>query len=124
MKPIPSAIIIITIVALYSLIALVSCEGAEYTDNQIANAIYKAEGSEKAKKPYGILSVACEGEQDCRQICLNTIRNQRKRHAKHTCNLTYLECLAKRYAPVGVENDPRGLNKNWLKNVKYFLNRR
>jgi hypothetical protein len=22
---------------------------------------------------------------------------------------------------VGAANDPRGLNKNWIKNVKYFL---
>ena len=35
MKPIPSAIIIITIVALYSLIALVSCEGAEIDISKI-----------------------------------------------------------------------------------------
>lgn len=94
-----------------------------YTDAEIADAIYKAEGGAKAKKAFGILSVKCEGYNECRQVCLNTIRNNRKRYKEYGYKKykTYLEFLASRYAPVGAENDPRGLNRNWLKNVKYFL---
>ena len=29
--------------------------------------------------------------------------------------------FAKRWAPVGAKNDPKGLNKNWAKNVKKFM---
>ena len=51
---------------------------AEYNDHAIADAIYYAEGAEKASKPFGILSVKCEGYNECRRICLNTIRNNVK----------------------------------------------
>jgi hypothetical protein len=94
-----------------------------YPDQEIVNAIYKAEGGKKAKKPFGILSVECSGYDECRQICYNTVRNNRKRYADygHKQYDTYLEFLSSRYAPVGASNDPSNLNKNWLKNVRYFL---
>ena len=96
----------------------------EWTDNQIVNAIYKAEGGDKAQYPFGIRSVKCEGYNECRQICLNTVRNNHKRYANYGYKQfgTYLEFLASRYAPIGANNDPKGLNKNWLKNVRWFLN--
>jgi len=96
--------------------------GDSFTNEEIANAIFKAEGGYKATYLYGIRSVPYEDEAEARRICLNTIRNQRKRHANHECDLTYLECLAKRYCPIGADNDPKGLNKHWLGNVKHFLN--
>lgn len=35
-----------------------------------------------------------------------------------------LESFANRWAPtVGATNDPTGLNKNWLKNIKSFMNK-
>lgn len=97
------------------------CE-TNYTDDQIANAIYKAEGGKKAQYLYGIRSVKYRNEVEARKICLNTIRNNRKRftnygYKKHA---TYLEFLASRYCPIGCNND-WGCNKNWLKNVKWFL---
>lgn len=36
----------------------------------------------------------------------------------------YIEFLGSRYCPVGADNDPQGLNKNWVKNVKYFLTKK
>ncbi len=92
-----------------------------YSDNDLADAIYKAEGGAKAKVPYGILSVKVENVNDARRICLNTIRNNRIRFANQTKFTDYIEFLASRYCPVGASNDPQGLNKNWVKNVKYFL---
>lgn len=96
---------------------------ANYTDEEIADAIYLAEGGVKAKVPFGILSVKCDGYNDCRKVCLNTIRNNRKRYKKYGYKKykTFLEFLASRYAPVGASNDPHNLNRYWLKNVKYFL---
>ena len=94
-----------------------------YSNNEYVEAIYKAEGGKKAKKPYGILSVPCNTKKECRQICYNTVRNNKKRYKEygHKQYDTYLEFLASRYAPVGASNDPTNLNKNWIKNVKYFL---
>ena len=111
----------ITIIALLILFPIF-CYAQEYTNEQIADAIYLAEGGKKAKKPYGILSVPCENEAECRVICLNTIRNNRKRFKKQDKYTNYLEFLASRYAPINAENDPQGLNHNWLKNVEWFLN--
>ena len=91
-----------------------------WEDAEIANAIYFAEGGPKAKVPYGILSVKVSGVDEARRVCLNTIRNQRKRHASHKCSLDFLACLANRYCPVGAEND-NGTNRFWVKNVRCLL---
>ena len=83
---------------------------------RLATAIYFSEGAEKARKPFGILSVPCEGYEDCRRICLNTVRNNYKRWEASQKEKSYLEFLAERYAPVKAHP----LNTNWLRNVRYF----
>ena len=84
-----------------------------------------AEGAEKAKKPFGVLSVPCNGYADCRRICYNTVKNNWIRwiNKSHNAELypDYLSFLASRYAPIGAGNDPQNLNRHWLKNVQYFL---
>ena len=96
-----------------------------YTDEEIVDAIYMAEGGSDATYLYGIRSVPYDTPEEARRICFNTVRNNRRRYAEygHKTFDTYLEFLASRYAPVGASNDPRNLNANWLKNVKYFLKR-
>jgi hypothetical protein len=89
-----------------------------YTDTQIADAIYKAEGGAKTRHPYGIL--AHYKTTTPRQACLNTIAHARKDWDGEG---DFIEFLQKRYCPIGAKNDPTGLNKNWLKNVRYFLAR-
>ena len=93
--------------------------------NKLADAIFFAEGGTFAAKPFGILSVSCEGYGECRKVCLNTIRNNWKRFNDygHKTHPDYLSFLASRYAPIGVSNDPKNLNQNWLKNVRYFYDR-
>ena len=119
----------IVVILLISLLVSTICFGSNFDSfipdsprkvNLLANAIYKAENSKKF--PYGIKSVPCNGELKCREICKNTIINNIKRWKK-SGKSTYLEFLANRYAPVGVSNDPSGLNEHWLKNVKFFLNK-
>jgi hypothetical protein len=89
-----------------------------YSDEEIVNAIRKAEGT----WTYGIKSIKCETEKECRQICLNTVRNNRKRFARlSVSSQEFIHFLGSRYCPIGADNDPRGLNKNWEKNVRYFL---
>lgn len=87
---------------------------------RLVMAIYKAEGGEKTKYPFGIKSVSCEGYEECKKICHNTVRNNIKRW-KDSINKgddrDYLTFLWHRYAPPKSHK----LNKNWKKNVEYFL---
>lgn len=53
----------------------------------------------------------------CAAICWK--RYQEFKTGQH--GQSYLEYLARRYAPIGVANDPGNLNRNWLKNVKHFM---
>lgn len=62
-----------------------------------------------------------ERKEYAKKICLNTVRNQKRRWESGGRVGAYLESLAKRYAPVGAENDPDGLNRHWLHNVRFFL---
>ena len=108
-----------TLIILLLLLLPILCFAEDWTDTEIVNAVYLAEGGTKAKIPYGILSVKVKDEAEARQVCLNTVRNNRKRFADygHKRYPDYLSFLASRYAPI----QAHPLNKNWLKNVKYFL---
>jgi hypothetical protein len=103
-------IIIITLfIALYSVVA------QAWTNDQIANAIYLAEGGAKTAHPYGILTKYKVTTP--RQACINTIA-----HAKRDWNGKgdFISFLGNRYCPVGCDND-NGTNQYWIKNVHYFL---
>lgn len=111
---------ILTII--FSLICVTACAQG-YTDTEIVEAIYRAEGGADATYLYGIRSVSYDTPAEARRICFNTVRNNRKRYADygHKTHDTYLNFLASRYAPIGAGNDPKNLNRHWLKNVKFFL---
>ncbi len=110
-------IIAITIMLILVLVALARADEV-YTNNQIANAIYYAEGGAKTRHPYGIL--AHYKHTTPRQACLNTIA-----HARRDWNGKgdFIEFLGSRYCPIGADND-NGTNQFWIKNVKYFLGRK
>ena len=80
---------------------------------RLANAIYKAENSKT--HPYGIIPKYKHTTP--RQACINTIK-----HALKDWNHQgdFILFLSKRYCPIGAKNDPKGLNKNWVKNVRYY----
>jgi len=101
-------------------VAAVICHADTYDADVIVDSIYQAEGGDKAKKPFGILSVPCNGYEDCRQICYNTVVNQFTRWQAAGSEGDFLESLARRYAPVNSDTD-NGTNKFWLKNVRYFI---
>lgn len=112
----------IILIALTLCLACVNCYAESMPDyDRLANAIYKAEGGAKTSHPYGIL--AHYKHTTPRQACINTCKNQFKRHAKHNCGKDYWTCLRDRYCPIGASNDPMGLNVNWLKNVLSNYNR-
>lgn len=124
--------IAVGILALISILVVVlasdNAHGAEivqvrYTADDLLAAIYRAEGGKNTRYPYGIRSVRCDSVAECRQICLNTIVNnvRRFRDYGHKTHKDYLSFLASRYAPINADNDPNGLNNNWLKNVRFFL---
>ncbi|KKM13437.1 hypothetical protein LCGC14_1716180 [marine sediment metagenome] len=96
---------------------------SEYShdDYRLARAIYFAEGGLRADYLFGIRSVNYDTPREAWEICLRTIANQRIRHAEHTHPISYLDCLAKRYAPIRVPNDPHNLNRHWKKNVLFYL---
>jgi hypothetical protein len=108
-------------IVIFSLIFAAPARAEVWDAEAIADAIYLAEGGEMAKRPFGVLSVKCDGYRECRQVCLNTVQNNFTRWQVAGAQGDYLEFLARRYAPIGAENDPQGLNRHWLKNVRYFL---
>ena len=113
-------IIYITTFVLAILLTLISIASAEVDLDRWADAIRKAEGNPN----YGIVSIKCNPNTDeCRRFCKNTIFNTLVKYRDSRCNKdeSDLDCLARRYAPIGVKNDPDNLNKNWKKNVAYFL---
>jgi hypothetical protein len=105
-------IAVIIMIAMFSMIALCFA----YSNEQIANAIFKAENSKS--HPYGIL--AHYKHTTPRQACLNTIAHARK---DWNGKGEFLLFLRDRYCPLKASNDPTGLNANWLRNVQYYLNK-
>lgn len=110
---------VIAILVLLAIFFLSMARAEEYSDEQIVNAIYHAEGGAKASFAYGIRSIPYRNIKDARRICFNTVRNNRKRFIKQNKYSDYLEFLASRYCPVSAHP----LNRNWLTNVRYFLRR-
>ena len=91
----------------------------DWTDTQIVQAIYRAEGGTKTRHPYGILTKYKHTTP--RQACFNTVRSARRRFSRQSAESDFVVFLSKTYCPIGAANDPRGLNRHWIKNVKYFL---
>jgi len=85
---------------------------------KLADAIYLAEGGAKTKYPYGILTKYKHTTP--RQACINTIKHALKDFPYQTKYIDFIEFLGSRYAPIGADNDPKGLNKNWVKNVNFY----
>jgi hypothetical protein len=84
---------------------------------RLATAIYFAEGGARTSHPYGILVHYVHTSP--RQACINSIKHRLRDWDGKGDFICY---LAKFYCPVGAANDPTGLNKNWIKNVRYFYN--
>lgn len=110
------------------LITLLSAPcGYSYSTTQIADAIYLAEGGERAKPYYyGIRSIPCESKSSCRKICENTIEKNRIRFKKYGYKKykDFISFLASRYCPTEGRNltkAERRINGNWEKNVTFYL---
>lgn len=63
------------LIILASLAASLARGEDDWTDTQIVEAIYRAEGGVKAQYLYGIRSVRYNTSAEARKICLNSVRN-------------------------------------------------
>ena len=55
--------------------------------------------------------------------CAATVQKNYDRWVKAGRKGEFVTFLGGRYCPVGAKNDPNGLNKHWIKNVKKFQKR-
>ena len=102
-------------------VILSNTEAKEYTKEEICSAIFIIEGGKNTRSPYGIKSVKCNGKEECRQVCYNTIENNKVRYAEygHKEYGTYLEFLQSRYCPLS----DKGC-EHWLPNLKFYLEKK
>lgn len=128
-RPRWDAMIKIRILLTLAVLAFSGCDqppAFAYSDEQLAMAIYHAEGGAAAQYPFGIRSVPCDSYANCKVVCKTTIKHNRRRfaHDGYKRYATYLDYLAHRYCPSEGRNltpAERRLNKNWTSNVKYYL---
>jgi hypothetical protein len=112
---------IITMIILLAVFWPGTSHAEEFEPVMISDAIFHAEGGARAQYLYGIRSVHYEDFKEARKICIRTIRHSRKRWEKAGRPGDFLQFLSQSYCPVGASNDPRGLNKNWERNVRFWL---
>ena len=90
-----------------------------YSNEEIVNAIFKAEGGYKADYLFGIRSIPYKDYNDAKKICLNSVRNGRARWVKAGKPYDLIIHIGLRYCPPKAHK----LNSNWVSNVKMFLGR-
>ncbi len=112
----------IFILLVATIVLIIFCQSLGHTKeaidvNRLANAIYRAENSKT--HPYGIL--AHYKHTTARQACINTIN-----HALKDWNGRgdFISFLGSRYCPIGAKNDPKELNRHWVKNVTYYYTKK
>lgn len=103
-----------------------------YENLAILFAIRKAENGRKGIE-FGVISNprAIGADHETWEVTLDrqagwaaaTIMKNRERWAKDPQKQMFISFLAKRYAPVGAENDPHGYNRHWFGNVLTFTNK-
>ena len=97
----------------------------DWSDTEIVDAVYIIEGGARADFLYGIRSVRYRDSADARNICLRTIRNNRRRYADygHRQYPDFLAFLASRYCPTTgkLSQAEKKLNGHWLPNLRRQL---
>ena len=88
----------------------------------IVAAIRYAENGGKGKE-YGILHPRVKPSQLASDRCAATVQKNYDRWVKAGRKGEFIVFLGNRYCPVGAENDPNGLNKNWTKNVRFYVDK-
>ena len=84
----------------------------------IVAAIRYAENGGKGRE-YGILHPRVKPTYRSQAgWCAATVQKNYDRWVKAGSKGEFVVFLGKRYCPVGADNDPNGLNKHWIKNVR------
>jgi len=84
----------------------------------IASAVKTAEGDPTR---FGVRSEPVKSVASANKILNNSIYNNYVRWVKASKPGKFIDFMQKRWAPIGAKNDPKNLNKNWAKNVRYAL---
>lgn len=90
------------------------CGGEDF---RILLAIRRAENGPPGRE-WGIMAPAANTFELQAAWAAVTIIKNRKRWSGEGDFVTFLRS---RYAPMGAKNDPENLNRNWIRNVKYWL---
>jgi len=85
----------------------------------IVYAIGRAENGRPGRE-FGVLYKNANTFRQQAGQCAATVQKNWDRWNNGTKDVPFLVFLRNRYCPVGAENDPQGLNNNWLKNVTFF----
>jgi hypothetical protein len=94
---------------------------SNYEVRVVVSAIYKTEGAYKTPYPFGIrIGNHKFSYERARQICDNTVRSNHREWRGSGTEEDFISYLADRYCPQSIDSDG---NKNWKKNMKYFLAR-
>jgi hypothetical protein len=105
---------------LLSLLVLMGCsqQGEVLNEERLATAIFYSEGGDRTNYPYGIKSVSCETKDECRIKCLESIRNNEKRFARHGGKGVedFIRFMSRRYVYCGFGECQARID--WQKNVK------
>lgn len=89
----------------------------------IVAAIRYAENGGKGKE-YGILHPRVKPTYRSQAgWCAATVQKNYDRWVKAGSKGEFIVFLGNRYCPVGAENDPNGLNKHWIKNVRFYVDK-
>jgi len=73
---------------------------------------------------YGIIHKRCpKGYRPQAGWCAATVQKNHDRWIKAGSKGEFITYLGGIYCPIGADNDPTGLNKHWIKNVKKFNKR-
>ena len=86
-------------------------------------AIRYAENGRRGRE-YGVIHKRCPNTYRGQAgWCAATVQKNYDRWVKAGRKGEYIAYLASRYAPIDADNDPNGLNHNWLPNVRKFRKR-
>lgn len=104
------------LLAIISATVCLNCSAAmpKGFDAKMADAIYKAEGGNKTKWPYGVKSVKIASVAEARRVTLISVRNNWGRWERAGKPESFVKFMARRWCPESA--DPVG-HVNWIKNV-------
>ena len=89
----------------------------------IVAAIRHAENGGKGRE-YGILHPRVKPTYRSQAgWCATAVQKNYDRWTKAGKRGAFVVFLGRRYCPVGAENDPQGLNRHWVKNVRHYVSR-